>query len=152
MWESLPLTHQVTGKVYGFSNSTVSFPPLWAALALMKGLCTWEPGLDTSLPLSRLLIWEFILLLYKYLGFPSSPDGKESACNAGDPGLIPELGRPPGEGNGYLLQYSCLENSMDRGALYWAPIASFGPGAIKVRKTSRGFTCNSPEQRILSRT
>ena len=44
---------------------------------------------------------------------------KESACNAGDLGLIPGLGRSPGEGNGNLLQYSCLENSMDRGA-WWA--------------------------------
>ena len=43
-------------------------------------------------------------------------DGKESACNAGDPGSIPGLGRSPGEGNGYPLQYSCLENSKDRGA------------------------------------
>ena len=39
-----------------------------------------------------------------------------SACNAGDPGSIPGLGRSPGEGNGNPLQYSCLENSMDRGA------------------------------------
>ena len=42
-------------------------------------------------------------------------DGKESACSAGDPGSIPWSGRSPGEGNGYPLQYSCLENSMDRG-------------------------------------
>ena len=41
--------------------------------------------------------------------------GKESACKAGDPGLIPVLGRPPGEGNDNPLQYSCLENPMDRG-------------------------------------
>ena len=41
-------------------------------------------------------------------------DGKESACNAGDTSSIPELGRSPGEGNSYLLQYACLENSMDR--------------------------------------
>ena len=41
--------------------------------------------------------------------------GKESACSVGDLGLIPEWGRFPGEGNGYPLQYSCLENSMDRG-------------------------------------
>ena len=44
-----------------------------------------------------------------------SSDGKESACNAEDPGLIPGLGRSSGEGNGNPLQYSCLENSMDRG-------------------------------------
>ena len=43
-------------------------------------------------------------------------DGKESACNAGDPGSIPGLGRSPGEGNGNPLQYSRLENPMDRGA------------------------------------
>ena len=42
--------------------------------------------------------------------------GKEFACNAGDPGSIPGLGRFLGEGNGYLFQYSCLENSTDRGA------------------------------------
>lgn len=49
-------------------------------------------------------------------GFPDGSDGKESACNAGDPGSIPELGRSPGEENGNPLQYSCLENSMDREA------------------------------------
>ena len=43
-------------------------------------------------------------------------DGKESACNAGDTSSIPGLGRSPSEGNGYPLQYSCLANSMDRGA------------------------------------
>ena len=47
--------------------------------------------------------------------FPCGSNGKESACNAGDLGLIPWLGRSPGEGNGYPLQCSCLENSMDRG-------------------------------------
>ena len=49
-------------------------------------------------------------------GYPGGSLGKESACNAGDPDSIPMLGRSPGEGNGNLLQYSCLENSMDRGA------------------------------------
>ena len=45
--------------------------------------------------------------------------GKESACNVGDLGLIPGLGRSPGEGNGYPLQYSCLGNPMGRGT-WWA--------------------------------
>ena len=45
-----------------------------------------------------------------FWGFPGGSDGKESACNVGDLGLIPELGRSPGEGNGNPLQYSCLEN------------------------------------------
>ena len=49
------------------------------------------------------------------MGFPGGSDSKESACNAGDLGSIPESGRYPGEGNGNPLQYSCLENSMDRG-------------------------------------
>ena len=49
-------------------------------------------------------------------GFPGGSDGKESACNAGDQGSIPESGRSPGEGNVNPLQYSCLENSMGRGA------------------------------------
>ena len=46
---------------------------------------------------------------------PGDLGGKESACNAGDPGSIPGLGRFPGEGHGDPLQYSCLENFMDRG-------------------------------------
>ena len=54
-------------------------------------------------------------------GFPGGSDTKESACNAGDMSLIPGLGRSPGEGNGYPLQYSCLENCMDRGA-WWATV------------------------------
>ena len=53
--------------------------------------------------------------------FPGGSDGKESACNAGDLGLIPGLGRSPGEGNGTPLQYSCLVNPMDRGA-WWAVV------------------------------
>ena len=52
-------------------------------------------------------------------GFPSGSDNKESACNARDTGLIPELGRSPGERNGYPLQYFYPENLMDRGA-WWA--------------------------------
>ena len=48
--------------------------------------------------------------------FPEDSDSKESACNARDLGSIPGLGRSPGEGKGYPLQYSCLENSMDGGA------------------------------------
>ena len=54
---------------------------------------------------------------YRGTGLPSGClDGKESACNEGDPGSIPGLGRSSGEGNGNRLQDSCLENPMDRGA------------------------------------
>ena len=51
------------------------------------------------------------------LGFPGGSDGNESACNVGDLGLIPGLGRSPGEGHGNPIQYSCLGNPMDRGAM-----------------------------------
>ena len=50
------------------------------------------------------------------MSFPGGSDGEASACNVGDPGLIPGLGRSPGEGNGNPLQYSCLENPTDGGA------------------------------------
>ena len=50
------------------------------------------------------------------MDFPGGSDGKESTCNAGGLGLIPGLGRSPGEGNDYPLWYSCLKKSMDRGA------------------------------------
>ena len=53
---------------------------------------------------------------FYYWSFPCGSDGKESTCNAGDLSLIPGSGRYPGEGNGNALQYSCLENSIDRGA------------------------------------
>ena len=56
-----------------------------------------------------------------YLIHLTFPSGSESACNTGDLGSIPGSGRSPGEGNGYPLPYSCLENSMDRGA-WWATV------------------------------
>ena len=58
------------------------------------------------------------------MGFTGGSDGKESACNAGDPGSTPGMARYPGEGNGNILQYSCLEISMDREA--WQAISVLG--------------------------
>ena len=58
------------------------------------------------------LLDTYIVLLDTYGG----SDGKESACSAGDLGLTPDLGRSPGEQNGYPVHYSCLENPIDRGA------------------------------------
>ena len=52
-------------------------------------------------------------MTHYYTGFPSGSESKEPACNVGDPGSIPGLGRSPGEGNGNPLQYSCLKNPMD---------------------------------------
>ena len=54
-------------------------------------------------------------MVFSFMGCPGGSDGKESVCNAGNPGSVPESGRSLGEGNGYPLQYSCLENAMDRG-------------------------------------
>ena len=63
-------------------------------------------------------------LLNKTKGFPHGSDSKESTCNVGDLGSIPGFAESPGEGNGYQLQYSCLEISMDRGA--WQGLQSMG--------------------------
>ena len=54
-----------------------------------------------------------------YMGFPGGSEGKESVCNVGNPGSIPESRRCPGGGNSNPLHYYCLENSMDTGA--WVP-------------------------------
>ena len=56
-----------------------------------------------------------------YMGFPCSSVSKESACNAGDPGSIPGLGRSHGQGNGHPLLYSCLKNPRDTG-VWWATV------------------------------
>ena len=64
---------------------------------------------------------EFHLDFYRALGFSGGSDSKESACSAGDPGLIPGSERSPGEGYGDPLQYTCLENPLDRGA-WWATV------------------------------
>ena len=61
------------------------------------------------------------IYIYTGIDFPGSSNGKESAYNAGDPGSVSGLGKSPEEGNCNPLQYSCLENSMDRGA-WWATV------------------------------
>ena len=66
----------------------------------------WHPCVCLSAPLNGFML---------KLGFPGASDDKESACNMGDLTSIPGSGRSPGDGNGKLLQYPCLENSMDRG-------------------------------------
>ena len=64
-------------------------------------------------------------------GFPGGSDGKESARNAGDLGLLPELRRSPGEGNGKPLQYFCLEKSIDRGD-WWATVHGVAKGKAEL--------------------
>ena len=77
---------------------------------------------------------------------PDGSDGKESACNEGDPGSTPESGRSPGEGNGNTLQYSCLENSMDRGA-WWA----YSPWSHKELDTTKCLTLFTLKSTVLPR-
>ena len=74
--------------------------------------------------------------LSNHWSFPRGSDGKLPACNAGDPGSIPGWGRSPAEGNGNPLQYSCLENPMDRGA-WWAIVH----GVEKSWTQLSDFTC-----------
>ena len=73
---------------------------------VLRSHTTWQVGLSMQVLLDSLVI----------VGFPGGLDGKESTCSVGDRGLIPGLGRSPGEGHGNPLQYSCLEKTMDRGA------------------------------------
>ena len=90
-------------------------------------LCINTPSKQASIHLQCRRTWvQFLgqkthwrrdrLLAPVFLGFPGGSAGKEYACNAGDLGLVPGLGRSPGEGKGYPLQYSGLENSMEKGA------------------------------------
>ena len=87
---------------------------------------------DLFHPFSWLPVFSYqsLVFLSLYKGFPGSSNGKESALNAGDPGSIPWSGRSPLEGNGYPLQSSCLENSMDRGA--WRGYSPWGRKQSKV--------------------
>ena len=85
-----------------------------------SGLSFPSPGdLPNSGIKPRFLHCRQILYCLSHQGSLSGSVGKESSCNAGDPGSVPGWGKSPGEGNGNPLQYSCLENPMDRGAS-WA--------------------------------
>ena len=79
--------------------------------------------------------------------FPGSSGGNEFACNAGDPGLISESGRFPGKENGNLLQYFCLENSMDRGA-WWATVH----GVVKSQTRLSDFTHTHTDTHLLPKS
>ena len=85
---------------------TMIYPASWPLHMLLLQSKTLFPC-----PQPQISIYLFSLILDS---FPDSSVGKESTCNAGDPNSIPGLGRSPGEGNSYPLQYSGLENSMDR--------------------------------------
>ena len=99
------------------SSPLLTFPFIWSHSCTTQ--CFFNPhcqcsSLSQHFPL-YVLEFFFIILLFFNWGFPGGSDSKESACSAGDPGLILGSGRSPGERNGNPLQYSCLENSMYRG-------------------------------------
>ena len=73
-----------------------------------------------------------LVFIIKFEGFPGGSDGKESTCNAADLSSISGSERSPGEGNGYPLQYSFLENSMDRGA-WWATVRGVAESQTQLR-------------------
>ena len=89
----------------------------WAKNRGLISLRGWYM-LDEKIMIVQAQQWKIIKVYMKlptmgYLGFPDSPVGKESACNVGELGSIPGLGRSPREGKDYPLQYSGLKNSMD---------------------------------------
>ena len=97
----------------GFLTSLSPIGPLYLAQGPLQKTCL--PSQDSS-GILVLYFSDHLRSTRLKMGFSGGSDGKESACNAGDPDSIPRSGRSPGEGDGYLLQYSCLGNSMDRGA------------------------------------
>ena len=102
----------VSYSPWGCKESDTTERLLFLSFSLFQGALIWAccfPDLCTFIILGLLL-----LLLLSY--FPGGSDGKVSVYNVGDPGSIPGSGRFPGEGNGNLLQYYCLENPMDGGA------------------------------------
>ena len=76
-----------------------------------------------------------VIPIIRYHGLPCGSDGRKSACNASDLGSIPRSGRSPGEGNGNPLQYSCLENPMDRGA-WQATVHQVAKSQTRLKKLS----------------
>ena len=114
--------------IYNFIATSVSGIPLEKVCGFVtySNVLSIDYKIKSSMYL-RILLKLTCLYTQKCLlivSFPGGLDDIESACNAGDLCSIPESGRSPGEGNGNPLQYSCLENSMDRGT--WKAISPWG--------------------------
>ena len=116
-----------------FSHSLPKFPFIFLTIlkraVVSPCLINWLSRFF-SISIICCFLWHLFILLCHLvclgLSFPGGSDSKESTCRAGDSASISWLGRFPGEGNGNALQYSCLENSMDKGA-WWAKV----PGVTK---------------------
>ena len=113
-WEDPGCLGRTSGSVFQAAplQSLVLWNGSWSPWALGESFWNWSTVLGTDKEL-----WTMKL----EMSFPGGSDDKESACFAEDPGLIPEWERSLAKGNGYLFQYACLENSMDRGA-WWATV------------------------------
>ena len=120
LWMNSTIDHMVLS----FLTSIVTFFLIFVSVIL--SFCFLCPGLNwLTLSIGKdfhIELWHLYTSLFCYWsavsvseGLPCSSKGKESVCNVGDQGLIPGSGRSSGEGNGKPLQYSCLENAMDRG-------------------------------------
>ena len=105
----------------------------WSGLPFPSPGDLLDPGIEPRSHVSCTGRW--VLYCWRHLDLPGGSDGKASACSAGDPGLIPGLGRSSREGNGNPLQYSRLENPMDRGA--WQATVH---GVAKSRTRLNDFT------------
>ena len=92
--------------------------------------------------LGQVVSWKQKMIFNPKYCFPGGLEVKASVCNAGDPGLIPGLGRSPGEGNGNPLQYSRLENSMEGGA-WWAIVHGVAKSQIRLSDFTLGFPDSS---------
>ena len=90
--------------------------PLWRTVWRFIKILKTELPYDPAIPFLGIYPEKIVIQKDTYTSFPGGLGDKETTCNAGDTGLIPGSGRSPGEGSGYPLQYSCLENPMDRGA------------------------------------
>ena len=107
-----------------FTSKYLQLHCLYTFVLWWGSYCNWFTLVHTLQPGEGNFLWGVSLEDFwrsSALGLPYSSDGKESACKAGDLGLIPGSAKSPGQGNGNPLQYSCLENPMDRGA-WWATV------------------------------
>ena len=123
LWWLLLLLSMGSGVQASVAGAHMDLATLWHVSSSQKRGWTCVPCIGrwilnhwtTSEVLSAPIWWGLVHfhISVSQSGFPGDSNGKESACNAGDPGSIPRSGRSPGEENGYPLQYSCLENPMD---------------------------------------
>ena len=102
------------GKPYPKCSLDLAVKPELKSLNYGIRIMAWESWRENHGVRMPLLQSCLCLLPCQAKGFPRGSVSTESACNAGDPGLVPESGRSPGERNGYPRQYSCLENYVDK--------------------------------------